>query len=147
MYAIVTNNEVTNIGEITVLFPNTSFPSNGDYGDFLEENSVYPVITDLEYDSNTERLVPCTPYVSAGKVYNVEVQPISTDDQKDILLAHIDFELISTEGLETKSDLSANHRQAWVAYREKLELLKEYSNISEITWPAKPVVYGGTEEN
>ena len=75
------------------------------------------------------------------------MQPISTDDQKDILLAHIDFELISTEGLETKSDLSAKDRQAWVAYREKLELLKEYSNISEITWPAKPVVYGGTEEN
>jgi hypothetical protein len=147
MYAIVTNNEVTNIGEITVLFPNTSFPSNGDYGDFLEENNVYPVITDLEYDSNTERLVPCTPYVRAGKVYNVEVQPISEEDQKDILLAHIDFELISTEGLETKSDLSAKDKEAWVAYREKLELLKEYSNISEITWPAKPVVYGGTEEN
>ena len=147
MYAIVTNNEVTNIGEITVLFPNTSFPSNGEYGDFLEENNVYPVITDLEYDSNTERLVPCTPYVRSGKVYNVEVQPISADDQKDILLAHIDFELISTEGLETKSDLSAKDRESWVKYREKLELLKEYSNISEITWPAKPVVYGGTEEN
>jgi hypothetical protein len=26
-------------------------------------------------------------------------------------------------------------------------LLKENSNISEITWPEKPVVYGGTEEN
>jgi hypothetical protein len=147
MYAIVNNNEVTNIGEITVLFPNTSFPSNGDYGDFLEENNVKPVITDLEYDSNTEKLVPCTPYVRAGKVYNVEVQPISEEDQKDILLAHIDFELISTEGLETKSDLSAKDKQAWVKYREKLDLLKEYSNISEVTWPEKPVVYGGTEEN
>ena len=147
MYAIVTNNEVTNIGEITVLFPNTSFPSNGDYGDFLEENNVHPVITNLDYDSNTERLVPCTPYVRNGKVYNVEVQPISEEDQKDILLAHIDFELISTEGLETKSDLSAKDKEAWVKYREKLNLLKEYSNVSEITWPEKPVVYGGTEEN
>jgi hypothetical protein len=147
MYAIVKDKEIINVGEITVLFPNTSFPSNGDYGDFIKENDLYPVITDLEYDSNTEKLVPCAPYIKSKKVYNVEVQPISTDDQKDILLAHIDFELISTEGLETKSDLSAKDRQAWVAYREKLELLKEYSNISEITWPAKPVVYGGTEEN
>ena len=147
MYAIVNNNEVTNIGEITVLFPNTSFPSNGDYGDFLEENNVKPVITDLEYDPNTEKLVACTPYVRAGKVYNVEVQPISEEDQKDILLAHIDFELISTEGLETKSDLSAKDKQAWVKYREKLNLLKEYSTVSENTWPEKPVVYGGTEEN
>ena len=147
MYAIVKNNEVTNIGEITVLFPNTSFPSNGEYGDFIKENDLHPVITDLEYDSNTERLVPCAPYIKSKKVYNVEVQPISADDQKYILLAHIDFELISTEGLETKSDLAAKDKQAWVKYREKLVLLKEYSKVSEITWPEKPVVYGGTEEN
>jgi hypothetical protein len=147
MYAIVKDNEVINVGEITVLFPNTSFPSSGDYGDFIEENDLYPVVTDLDYDSNTEKLVPCTPYIRSKKVYNVEVQPISEDDQKDILLAHIDFELISTEGLETKSDLSAKDKEAWVKYREKLNLLKEYSNVSEITWPEKPVVYGGTEEN
>ena len=147
MYAIVKDKEIINVGEITVLFPNTSFPSNGDYGDFIKENDLYPVVTDLDYDSNTEKLVPCAPYIKSKKVYNVEVQPISTDDQKDILLAHIDFELISTEGLETKSDLSAKDKQAWVGYREKLNLLKEYSNVSEITWPEKPVVYGGTEEN
>jgi hypothetical protein len=147
MYAIVKDKEIINVGEITVLFPNTSFPASGDYGDFIKENDLYPVVTDLNYDSNTEKLVPCTPYIKSKKVYNVEVQPISTDDQKDILLAHIDFELISTEGLETKSDLSAKDKQAWVSYREKLNLLKEYSNVSEITWPEKPVVYGGTEEN
>lgn len=147
MYAIVKDKEIINVGEITVLFPNTSFPSNGEYGDFLKDNDVYPVITDLEYDSNTEKLVPCDPYIKSKKVYNVKVEPISEEDQKDILLAHINFELISTEGLETKSDLSAKDKQAWVKYREKLNLLKEYSNVSEITWPEKPVVYGGTEEN
>ena len=147
MYAIVKDKEIINVGEITVLFPNTSFPSNGEYGDFLKDNDVYPVITDLEYNSNTEKLVPCEAYLKSGKVYNVKVESISTEDQKDILLAHIDFELISTEGLETKSDLAAKDKQAWVKYREKLNLLKEYSNVSEITWPEKPVVYGGTEEN
>jgi hypothetical protein len=147
MYAIVKDKEIINVGEITVLFPNTSFPSNGEYGDFLKNNDVYPVVTDLEYNSNTEKLVPCDPYIKSKKVYNVKVESISTQDQKDILLAHIDFELISTEGLETKSDLSAKDKQAWVKYREKLNLLKEYSNISEVTWPEKPVVYGGTEGN
>lgn len=147
MYAIVKDKEIINVGEITVLFPNTSFPSNGEYGDFLKDNDVYPVVTDLEYDSNTEKLVPCDPYIKSKKVYNVKVEPISAEDQKDILLAHIDFELISTEGLETKSDLSAKDKQAWVKYREKLNLLKSHSNISQVTWPEKPVVYGGTEEN
>jgi hypothetical protein len=147
MYAVVKDKEIINVGEITVLFPNTSFPATGDYGDFLKDNDVYPVITDLEYDSNTEKLVSCDPYIKNKKVYNVKVEPISVNDQKDILLAHINFELMSTEGLETKSDLSAKDKQAWVKYREKLNLLKEYSNVSEITWPEKPVVYGGTEEN
>lgn len=147
MYAVVKDNRIINVGEITVLFPNTSFPASGDYGDFLKDNDVYPVITDLEYNSNTEKLVLCEPYIKSKKVYNVKIESISADDQKDILLAHINFELISTEGLETKSDLSAKDKQAWVKYREKLNLLKEYSNISEITWPEKPVVYGGTGEN
>jgi hypothetical protein len=147
MYAVVENNQIKSIGDITILFPNTSFPSTEEYGDFLTDNNLYPVTTSLEYNSNTEKLVPCEPYLKSGKVYNVVVEPISTEDQKDILLAHIDFELISTEGLETKSDLSAKDKQSWVKYREKLVLLKEYSNISEITWPEKPVVYGGTEEN
>ena len=147
MYAVVENNQIKSIGDITILFPNTSFPSTEEYGDFLTKNNLQPVITDLEYNSNTEKLVPCEAYLKSGKVYNVKVESISTEDQKDILLAHIDFELISTEGLETKSDLSAKDKEAWVKYREKLNLLKEHSNISEITWPEKPVVYGGTEEN
>jgi hypothetical protein len=147
MYAIVKDKEIINVGEITVLFPNTSFPSNGEYGDFLKDNDVYPVITNLEYNPNTEKLVPCDPYIKSKKVYNVKIESISAEDQKDILLAHIDFELISTEGLETKSDLSAKDKKSWEKYREKLNLLKEYSNISEVTWPEKPVVYGGTEEN
>jgi len=147
MYAVVENNQIKSIGDITILFPNTSFPSTEEYGDFLKDNNLYPVTTSLEYNSNTEKLVPCEPYLQSGKVYNVRVESISIEDQKDILLAHIDFELISTEGLETKSDLSAKDKQAWVQYREKLNLLKEYSNVSEITWPEKPVVYGGTEEN
>lgn len=147
MYAVVEDNKIKSIGDITILFPNTSFPSTEDYGNFLAENNVYPVITNLEYNSNTEKLVPCEAYLKSGKVYNVKIESISTEDQKDILLAHIDFELISTEGLEAKSDLSAKDKEAWVKYREKLNLLKEYSNISEITWPEKPVVYGGTEAN
>lgn len=147
MYAVVEDNKIKSIGDITVLFPNTSFPSNEEYGDFLTNNNLYPVTTSLEYNSNTEKLVPCEAYLKSGKVYNVKVESISTEDQKDILLAYIDFELISTEGLETKSDLSAKDKEAWVKYREKLNLLKEYSNVSEITWPEKPVVYGGTEAN
>lgn len=147
MYAIVENNQVVSVGELAILFPATSFPANGDYEDFLIENNVKEVIDHIEFNSANERLVFCEPYIKSGKVYVVKKETLSVDDKKDELLAHIEFELISTEGLDTKEDLSSAHKQAWKNYRDKLELLKSYSSISEITWPEKPVVYGGTGDN
>ncbi len=147
MYAIVENNKVVSVGELAILFPATSFPSNGEYGDFLKENNVREVIQDIDFNPSNERLVFCDPYINNNKVYVVKKETLSDDYKKQELLAHIEFELISTEGLDTKEDLSSAHKQAWASYRNKLELLKEYSSISEITWPEKPVVYGGTGDN
>ncbi len=147
MYAIVENNKVVSVGELAFLFPATSFPANGEYEDFIEENNVKEVVDKIEFNSSTERLVFCEPYIQGGKVYVVKKETLSVDDKKEELLAHIEFELISTEGLDTKEDLSEQHKQAWVNYREKLELLKSYSSISEVTWPEKPSVYGGTGDN
>ncbi|NDB85881.1 MAG: hypothetical protein EB127_24760 [Alphaproteobacteria bacterium] len=147
MYAIVENNKVVNVGELAILFPSTSFPANGEYDDFLSENNVKEVVDKIEFNPSNERLVFCEPYIQGGKVYVVKKEVLSNDDKKDELLAHIEFELISTDGLDTKEDLSQAHKDAWKRYREKLELLKEYSSLSEVTWPEKPVVYGGTGDN
>ena len=147
MYAIVENNKVVSVGELAILFPSTSFPASGEYEDFLVENNVKEVVDKIEFNSANERLVFCEPYIQGGKVYVVRKETLSLDDKKEELLAHIEFELISTEGLDTKEDLSTAHKQAWKNYRDKLELLKSYSSISEVTWPEKPVVYGGTGDN
>lgn len=147
MYAIVKDKEVISVGEITVLFPNTSFPSNGEYGDFIKDNDLYEVVQLIDHDSATKRIVTCDPYIKDNKVYVVKEENLTTDDKKDEVLAYIEFELISTEGLDTKSDLSAKDKKAWADYRKKINLLKDYSKLSDITWPTKPVVYGGTEEN
>lgn len=147
MYAIVENNKVVKFGELAILFPATSFPANGEYSDFILENNVKEVIDTIEFNSSDERLVFCEPYIQGGKVYVVKKELLSSNDKKDELLAHIEFELISTDGLDTKEDLSSAHKQAWKTYRDKLELLKSYSSISEVTWPEKPAVYGGTGDN
>lgn len=141
MYAILRNNEIVASGRLDQLFPNSSFPESGEYGDFLEENDVVEVITSLEYNSNTHKLIPADPYIEDGKVYAVSVESISSSEQKEILEAHIDFELISTDWVDKDTTLSAAHINAWKSYRDKLQLLKEYDKISDITWPEKPVVY------
>jgi len=145
MYAIVRNNEIVASGRLDVLFPNSSFPENGEYGSFLEDNDVKEVIDSLEYDSNTEKLIQCEPYIESNKVYSVRVESMSASEKKEILEAHIDFELISTDWVDSNESLSAEHLNSWKTYRDKLHKLKEYDSISDVTWPNKPVVYPGGE--
>lgn len=145
MYAIVRNNEIVASGRLEHLFPNSSFPESAEYGSFLEDNDVVEVISTIDYNSNTQKLVQCDPYLDGGNVYSVRVEEISAAEQKDILEAHIDFELISTDWVDTDDTLSESHINAWKSYRSKLLLLKEYDNISDVTWPTKPVVYPGGE--
>jgi hypothetical protein len=145
MYAIVRNNEIVASGRLDVLFPNSSFPENGEYGSFLEDNDVLEVIDNLEYNSSTQKLMQCEPYIEDNKVYSVRVENISSTEQKEILEAHIDFELISTDWVDSDTSLSETHINSWKSYREKLRKLKEYDTIADVTWPNKPVVYPGGE--
>lgn len=145
MYAIVRNNEIVAFGRLDHLFSNSSFPESGEYGDFLKDNDAVEVITSIEYDSNTKKLVECEPYIQGGKVYSVRVENISSEEQKNILEAHIDFELISTSWVDSDTTLSENHINAWKNYRSKLLELREYDKVSDITWPNKPAVYPGGE--
>lgn len=55
------------------LFPNTSFPESGPTNDWLQQNGCYPVSVYKDYDSNTQLLTPCIPYLESGIVYTVEV--------------------------------------------------------------------------
>lgn len=141
MYAILRNNEIVASGRLDQLFPNSSFPESGEYGNFLEENDVVKVVTGIDYNSNTEKLIPSEPYIKDGLVYAVLVEDISLDEQKEILEAHIDFELVTTGWVDSNTELSESHINAWKSYRDKLRLLKEYDKISDITWPEKPLVY------
>ncbi len=145
MYAIVRNNEIVASGRLDVLFPNSSFPENGEYGSFLEDNDVLEVIDNLEYNSSTQKLMQCEHYIEDNKVYSVRVENISSTEQKEILEAHIDFELISTDWVDSDTSLSETHINSWKSYREKLRKLKEYDTIADVTWPNKPVVYPGGE--
>lgn len=44
MYALIENNQVTQVGELTALFPNTSFPGGFNQADFAAEQGALEVI-------------------------------------------------------------------------------------------------------
>jgi hypothetical protein len=82
--AIIQNGVVTQIGQYQILFPNTSFPSNGPNDDFFVENNVKKVSLFKPYDSAIEKLVSADPYEEGEFVYVVEVQSL-TEEEKSAL--------------------------------------------------------------
>lgn len=141
MYAIVEDNNVLKYGSINELFPNVSFPASGDYGTFIEDNNLYTVVANLEFDSATEKLVICEPYIKNKKVYTVRKETISNDEHKDFVNAAIDAELIATAWVESDTSLTTANLNKWKKYRSDIEALRSSNKVSDIQWPTKPTVF------
>ena len=56
------------------MFPNTSFPSNGPSEEWMVLNECLPVNQFKEHDTETQMLVPTTPYLENGFVYTIKVE-------------------------------------------------------------------------
>jgi len=58
------------------MFPTTSFTDRGPNDEWFTENNCYRVSGYKEYDSQTQRLTPCDPYLENGTVFTVTVENI-----------------------------------------------------------------------
>ena len=77
---------VTNVADYQSMFPDTSFPSSGPNADFMVQNNCMYVNVFLPYDSQTQKLVPATPYIQIDDpaqplnwVYTVEVAELTPE--------------------------------------------------------------------
>jgi hypothetical protein len=141
MYAIVEDNAVIKYGSINELFPNVSFPASGEYGTFVEDNGLYEVVAELEFDSATEKVVVCEPYIKNKKVYTVKKETISSEEHADFVNAAIDAELIATAWVDLDTTLSTANLNKWKKYRSDIEALRSSKKVSDIKWPDKPTVF------
>ena len=159
--AKISDNTVEEIGELSSLFPNTSFPASGPNSDWYTENSVMPVTIGLSCDRATQKIESVDPYISDGVVYTVRVVDLSADEQtaytnaqnealaatqrkrRDALLAETDWMAIKAS--ETGVALADD----WKAYRQALRDLPSHSNWPNLNepdmkgngtndWPVKP---------
>ncbi len=86
LIAQLTDGVVTNVADYQSMFPDTSFPSSGPNADFMVQNNCMYVNVFLPYDSQTQKLVPATPYIQIDDpaqplnwVYTVEVAELTPE--------------------------------------------------------------------
>jgi hypothetical protein len=78
--AIVQNNTITKIGEISAIFPNVSFPASGADPEWMKEQGVVPVTYFKEYDRATQKLTSVEPYIEGSEVFAVTVEALSPEE-------------------------------------------------------------------
>jgi hypothetical protein len=133
------------VADYRTFFANTSFPPNGPSDEFLAENSAYKVNVWLPYDSLTEKLVPCAPYIQDDWAYTVEVQPktqeeIDADTQAMGASVRAErnrklYECDWTQGKDIPDEVST----PWAAYRQELRDVPSQEGFPyNVIWPTPP---------
>jgi len=69
-YAILQSDTITATGPASVLWPGTSFSTNGPNPSFLAEQGAVLIRSDAPYDPETEILQTTDPYVVGGEVFD-----------------------------------------------------------------------------
>ena len=158
---ITSDNKIDQIGELKVLFPNTSFPANGPNSDWYTENNVMSVTVGLSFDPSKQKQEQVDPYISDGVVYTVRLVDLTNDEKtaytnaqnatiaarqrasRDALLAETDW--MAIKAAETGVALAND----WKTYRQALRDLPSHSNWPNLKspgpdgsgdndWPVKP---------
>ena len=142
--AIIDNNQVVKVGDYRVLFPQTSFPPSGPSDEFLAANSAMKVNLWLPYDSATQKLASCAPYIQGDWVYTVEVVPLTPEDiearnqaqasnvraERDELLLDSDWTQLSDSPVDPLP---------WRTYRQELRNVPQQPGFPwTIVWPVAP---------
>ena len=141
--AKIDNGNIT-VGDYRDLFPNTSFPPSGPSDEFMQENGCVGVTVFKPYDSNTQKLVTCDPYLEDGQVFTVRVDALTQEEidaaaaskaaqvrsQRNRLLSECDW---------TQLQDAPVNQQAWANYRQTLrDVTKQAGFPWDIAWPEKP---------
>lgn len=141
--AKIDNGSIT-VGDYRELFPATSFPPSGPSDEFMQENGCVGVTVFKPYDSNTQKLVACEPYLEDGQVFTVRVDALTQDEldaataskaaqvrsQRNRLLSECDW---------TQLQDAPVNQQAWANYRQALRDISSQPGFpNAVEWPHDP---------
>jgi hypothetical protein len=124
-------------------FPNISFPASGPSDAYLANAGATKVNLFKPHDRDTQKLVPCDPYIEDGWAYTVTVVDKTVEDiiaeanskaaqvraQRDRLLASSDWTQVADSPVD---------KEAWAAYRQALRDLPNASGWPDVQMPLQP---------
>ena len=127
--AVIDNNQIVQIGESSLLFPNISFPVSNIDTDFLAEISAMEVIVWEMFDPAIEKLETVEPYIKDGKVYTcLKIAKTEAELQDDVLKVQLVKEtevrnqrnqLLKDSDWTQVADAPVD-KIAWATYRQAL---------------------------
>ena len=159
LIAQIKNGKVVNVADYTAMFPNTSFPPSGPPASFMAEQGCMYVNTWLPYDPNTQKLQPCTPYISIPDpkqplqwVYTVEVAQLTPEEKAQLdeqkrqankaqavqLLQQTDWTSIPDVGNPQMSNPYLVNQSEFIAYRSQIRAIAVNPPIVVDSWPTQP---------
>lgn len=134
------NNRIDNYKK---LFPSISFPISGPSADFLITHNAYKVNTFVPYDSATQKLVPCDPYIKDGFCYVVK----AVDKTEEEIAADVAAKAAQVRAARDTA-LSASDwtqladapvdQEAWATYRQALRDLPDAEGFPNVELPLSP---------
>lgn len=140
--AIVNNGSIEQTGELSVLFPNVSFPASGPSDEWMAENNLVPVTYFKAHHAATQKLVSCEAYLEGGAVYAVNVESLSADElaAKDAATISanraIKNKMLSDTDWTQLSDVPLTDA-CKAAFAEKRQELRDVDLLNPV-WPEMP---------
>lgn len=136
---------------LSVLFPETSFPTAGPDAAWLADSGVYPVEEYLYFDAKEFKRVGIEPTLKDGTVYTAELVALTDEEkaqqeaEKAAQMASVAREqrnrLLSDCDWTQLSDFPGLDKGAWAEYRQKLrDITKQSGFPADIAWPTTPGV-------
>jgi len=133
------------IADHKIIFKNISFPEYGPSDTFLRENDAYRVNIFKPHNKETQKLVPCDPYIEDDLAYTVEVidkteSELEADlevkktqirNHRNMLLKECDW----TQGRDISEDIYI----PWGEYRDLLRNVPQQESFPHnVIWPVPP---------
>ena len=146
-YAKIENNQIKEIGPLSVLFPHTGFSSGEATLEFMQENNIMEVIDSIAYNEDIERVEFTSPYFRDGKVYVINTVQMTEEERTIFSQTKKEGKWISIrqerndrllESDWTQLNDSPVDKQVWATYRQQLRDVTLQPDPFNIDWPVKP---------
>lgn len=154
LIAKIENNEITKVADYRDMFQNISFNINGPDDNWLNQNNCMKVSVFKDFNSRTQKLIPCDPYIENNFVYTVTVVDLTEDE----LLSMENIEAVKVRAERNRklsesdwtqlTDTPADIKNNWLTYRQQLRDLPTQNGFPfSVSWPDAPGINSQSNNN